>query len=800
MSELLYTLRRGLIAFLLLLPAFSHSQGTISGKITDSATDAGIEGAVVSINGTFLQTVTNADGSFSLPAANDTSVTITHLSYQPLTISVHEGNNSIKLIRRTYLTEEVTISSSRADKKSAVAFNDVSKADIEKINNGRDFPFLLNSIPSVVVTSDAGAGVGYTGIRVRGSDATRVNVTINGIPVNDPESHQVYWVDLPDIASSVENVQVQRGLGNSTNGAGAFGASINVLTNKISTEPYGTVSSSAGSFNTFKNTVSFGSGLLSNAFAVEGRLSKITSDGYIDRATSDLKSFYLSGGYYGKKNSLRFVTFSGQEKTYQAWYGVPQDSLNTNRTYNPAGEYYDADGNVHYYDDQTDNYQQDYYQLFYSHEINSKLILNTALFYTHGEGYYEEYKQDADLNGYSFPEITIGDSTITNADLIRRKWLSNDFYGANVSLEYSFQRLKLQAGVSGNYYEGEHYNEVIASEVMPLLNYPFEYYNDMSYKTDISAFVRAIYSISDHTDITIDLQQRHLEYTYTGFDENLGSARKTSSPDFFNPKAGINYSPKENMQFYLFAGIGHKEPVRDDYMNASPNDSLQPEKMIDLEGGMKMRMRNAMFGVNLYYMYYDNQLILTGKINDVGEYIRQNVEKSFRSGVEVDGEYKFSPKFYAKANATFSVNKIEVFREYLDDYDTWTQVVQEYKNTPISFSPSVTGYAAFGVSVLKGLNAEVSGKYVGRQFLTNTGNDASSLEAYFVSDLHLSYTLTPKKIKELTFRVSLFNLTNSEYSANGATYSGYSGGVRFDSNYYYPQALLNFSAGVLLKL
>jgi iron complex outermembrane receptor protein len=296
------------------------------------------------------------------------------------------------------------------------------------------------------------------------------------------------------------------------------------------------------------------------------------------------------------------------------------------------------------------------------------------------------------------------------------------------------------------------------------------------------------------------LQQRHLEYTYTGFDENTGKARKTIRSDFFNPKAGINYSPKENVQLYLFAGIGHKEPVRNDYINSTPKDSLVPEKMIDIEGGVKMQARKATFGVNLFYMYYDNQLILTGKVNDVGEYIRQNVQKSYRSGIEAEGEYKFSQRLYAKANATFSINKINTYREYVDDYDTWTQVVQEYKNTPIAFSPSITGYAALGFSIFKGMNAELCGKYIGDQYLDNTGNDARSLEGYFVSDLYLSYTLTPKKIKELTFRVSLFNLTNTEYSANGYTYSGYSGGVRYDYNSYYPQARMNVSGGVLVKL
>jgi iron complex outermembrane receptor protein len=766
-----------------------------SGRIVDANTNKGIEAAVVSITGTYLQTITDADGKFSFNTSVDTTVSIRHLSYKPVTVQL-SADNEIRLEPQTYISEEVTISSSRADRKSAIAYTDLSKSDIEKQNNGRDVPFLLNSLPSVVVTSDAGAGVGYTGIRVRGSDGTKVNVTINGIPVNDAESHQVYWVDLPDVASSVENVQVQRGLGNSTTGAGAFGASVNILTNKLSDKPYGEIASTAGSFNTFKNMVSFGSGLLNNAFAVEGRLSKITSDGYIDRATSDLKSFYLNTGYYGKKNSLRAVILSGKEKTYQAWYGVPDYVIDTNRTYNPAGEFYDNNGNVHYYADQTDNYQQDNYQLLYTHEFNKKLILKSALHYTYGRGYYEEYIPGAALSDYG-----LSDNDTTFADLIRRKWLSNDFSGANLSLEYSTSQLTVTGGIAGNYYAGDHFDQVIASAAgMSLTDYPHEYSNDDAFKTDISAFVKTVYSINPKTDLTIDLQERHVEYTYTGFTDLLETGRITSKVNFFNPKIGINYFIKPNLQAYIFGGIGHKEPVRDDYKTAISTDHLSPETLTDVEVGVKGKSKKSSYEINFYYMSYEDQLVNTGKINDVGEAVRQNVPNSHRAGVEAEAVTKLNQSVYLKGNITYSENKIKKYFEYLYDWSTGDVQINEYANTPISFSPSVTGFAGFGAEILKGFNAELDGKYVGKQYIDNTGSDLRSLDGYFVTDLHLSYTLKPKKISELTFQFSVFNLLSEKYSSNAYTYGESTNEGRVDYNYVFPQAELNVSGGVILKL
>jgi iron complex outermembrane receptor protein len=784
----------GAIAFIL-VPQLLLAQK--SGRVIDASTSEPVEGAVVSVNGTYLKSITDNEGNFTLTEDAD-SVSVTHISFRPVTVSL-KYSTEIKLEKKSYISEEVTISALRADNKSAIAYTDVSKAELEKQNNGRDFPFLLNSLPSVVVTSDAGAGVGYTGIRIRGSDATRVNVTINGVPVNDAESHQVYWVDLPDIASSVENVQVQRGLGNSTSGAGAFGATVNILTNKVSDKPYGTIASSVGSFNTFKNTVSFGSGLLNNAFAIEGRMSKITSDGYIDRATSDLKSFYLSAGYYGQKNSLRAIVFSGKEKTYQAWYGVPDFVVDTNRTYNPAGEYYDINGNPNYYNDQTDNYQQDNYQLIYTHEFNEKLLLNTTFHYTYGRGYYEEFIQGAKLFDYG-----LSDNDTTFADLIRRKWLSNDLAGANLSLDYHSSQLTLTGGISGNYYDGDHFDQVIASSAgLPLNNYPFEYSNDDAFKTDISAFLKTVYSINPKTDLTIDLQQRHVEYTYTGFVSLLETGGITTKVNFFNPKIGINYFIKKNLQAYVYGGIGHKEPVRDDYLAAISTDLLSPETLTDIELGLKGQSKKCSYGINFYYMDYKDQLVNTGKINDVGEAVRQNVPNSYRTGIEAEGMTRLN-QFYLKGNITLSENKIKKYFEYLYGEDTAGVVlvrINEYSQTPISFSPAVTGFAGIGMEILKGLNAELDGKYVGKQYIDNTGSELRSLQPYFITDLHLSYTLTPKKIREITFQFSVFNLMNEKYSSSGATYPGLDNfGERADYNVVFPQAEINFSGGVVVKL
>ena len=779
----------------------AFAQTIFNGVVSDDSGEK-IPGAYVRVKDGSAATVSDANGAFSIKSSGDTcTVIITHLSYETKEARMNSVNaNLIIVSKRAFISDEVNIIATRVDDKTGAAYQNISKGELEKNNLGQDLPYLLNYTPSVVTTSDAGSGVGYSGIRIRGSDGTRVNVTINGVPVNDAESHQVYWVDLPDLASSVDNIQIQRGVGSSTNGSGAFGGSVNIQTNTVANDPYATLSSSAGSFKTFKNTVSFGSGLINKTFAVEGRLSKISSDGYMDRSSSDLKSFYLSGGFYGKKNSLRAVILSGKERTDQAWYGVPQDSLTTNRKYNSAGEYTDATGRLRYYDNQTDNYQQDYYQLLYTHEFNSKWNVNGALHYTRGKGYYEEFKEGASLSAYNLPDVTIGDSTISNTNIVRQLWLSNDFYGATWSLQYRGNNLTFIAGGAGNEYKGLHYGEVKSAGFSPVVAFPFRYYTDKATKKDYNTFIKVTYYFQKGITGWIDLQRRDVSYGFSGPDDSYINSVQNVSLVFYNPKAGLNYQLNEHQQVYVTLGMAHKEPVRDDYLSSTPANRPKAEKMSDLELGYRFQKKAYRASVNGYYMKYDNQLILNGKINSVGEYIRESVPNSFRYGVEGESSYDNGKMFAYNVNLTLSRNLIAEYTEYVDDYDGGPQIVNTYDTTTIAFSPSVIAGAIVTIRPVKHFSVDVCGKYVGKQYLDNTTNETRKLDGYLLNDVRLSYTLNKKKVKSIEFRLTVNNIFNRKYISNGYTYSGFSGGERYDYNYYYPQAGINFLGGISIKI
>ena len=798
-----FGLRKIILSILILSSTYAKAQHNLTGILKNKDTGEPVAGATIYVDSSFLFTISDINGHFLLSGIkqNIFTITITHLSYTVEKRIVTSDNEIIfELISKSHLAEEVNISATRVNSRSTFAFTNIEKPEIEKNNLGQDLPYLLNLTPSVVATSDGGTGVGYTSLRIRGSDATRVNVTINGIPVNDAESHQVYWVDLPDISSSVENIQIQRGLGSSTNGTGAFGGSINILSTKLNAEPFAELNSTAGSFNTIKNTLLFGTGLLSNVFAIEGRFSIINSSGYIDRASSNLHSFYLSGGYYGKKNSLRAVAFSGKEKTYQAWYGITKDSLETSRTFNPAGEYYDVQGNLNYYDNQTDNYQQDNYQLLFSHEFKKLFTLNFALHYTRGKGYYEEYKTDESISDYNLSPINIGDSIITSMDLVRRLWLSNDFYGTTWSVDYEKGEINIKAGGAYNRYIGEHYGEVIASEIMQMQQYPYNYYKNDANKTDASIFIRSTYSPGELINLYLDLQERIVNYSFEGFNDELIIEKQNERNNFFNPKAGLSFLLSGKTQLYFSAGLGHKEPVRDDYISSTPSNRPHAEQMTDIETGIRYNSNKLSASLNGFIMNYKSQLILTGKINDVGEYIRESVNNSYRTGIELEGKINLSSKIYFHANISISRNRIKLYREYVDDYDGGPQIVNEYTNTSISFSPNSTGAAIVGFIPTKNFQIEFTGKYVGKQYLDNTTNETRKLDSYFTNDLNLSYTLHPVKIKEISFRFSLKNIFNQNYVSNGYTYSVINSGVRNDYNFYFPQAMLNWMVGVVVKV
>ncbi|MCP9769049.1 TonB-dependent receptor [Lacihabitans sp. LS3-19] len=707
---------------------------------------------------------------------------------------------------------EVVVSSTRANEKSGMAFSNVSKAEITKQNLGQDLPFLLNQMPSVVVSSDAGAGVGYTGIRIRGTDPTRINVTLNGIPYNDSESQGVYWVNMPDFASSVQSIQIQRGVGTSTNGAGAFGASINVNTLQLNRDAFSEVNTSAGSFNTLKTNFLASTGLLNDRFVFDARLSKITSDGFVDRASSDLKSYFLSGGYYHKNSFIRFNAFSGHEKTYQSWNGIP-DALAKN---DAAGidafverNYYDADFkkqmlasgrtfNFYTYENEVDDYKQDNYQLISSFKLSENWRFNPTLFYTKGKGFYEQYKSDASFASYGLANIKIGETEIESTDLIRQKWLDNDFYGGVWSLDYEGGgKLKGNLGGGVNKYEGGHFGEIIWAKYASESNIRYRYYDNNSIKTDMNFYGKLYYPLSTKLDIYGDLQYRSVHFSMKGTADALQNLDYQKSYSFLNPKIGLTYQANANTSAYVSYAKGAKEPSRQDFVDNAPTQP-NAEKLNDFEGGVKRSLGNWKMEGNVYYMLYKDQLVLTGKINNVGDAIRTNVAKSYRAGIELQVSGKLSEKLFLAANATFSQNKIANFVETVPSYDETPNEVNTFKNSDIAFSPNTIMGGNLTYRPLQKLEFSLLPKYVGKQYLDNTSNESRILDAYFVSDLRTSYTLKPKFMKELNFSVLVNNIFNKKYQSNGYTYSYLYGG-KITENFVFPQAGTNFLAAVRLR-
>ena len=663
------------------------------------------------------------------------------------TVSVHK------------VLDEVNVNALRANEKTPVAFTNINEAEIEKGNLGQDLPYLISLTPSVVTTSDAGAGIGYTAFRVRGSDPTRINVTVNGIPLNDSESQGVWWVNMPDFASSVDNIQIQRGVGTSTNGASAFGATINLKTTGLNRNPYVRSSNSYGSFNTLKNNAEFGTGLISGKFAFDGRLSQISSDGYMDRASSDLKSFYLSGGYFGANEMLKAVMFSGKERTYQAWYGVPLNYLDSNRTYNP----YD-------YENEVDNYGQTHYQLHYSKKARENTNVNVSAHYTHGEGYYEQFKAGEDLVDYGLNNVVIGDETVTSTDLIRRKWLNNDFGGVVFSLNHKMDKANLTFGGARNRYSGQHYGNVIWAEYASNGNYEHEYYRNIATKFDHNLYVKIDYVLFNNTNLYADFQKRKVKYEFLGNDEEGNTAEQSVNLDFFNPKLGIHHSLNANQAIYASLAVANKEPNRNDFVESSPNSRPLHETLYNAEMGYQFFSDWISFGANIYLMYYKNQLAPTGKINDVGAYTRTNIDNSYRRGIELEGTIKLGDRLHWAANMTLSQNKVAAFTEYIDNWDTWGQEKVEHTNTDLAFSPSVIWASHFNLKLSEKMNVEFISKYVGEQFIDNTSSDDRKLEDYLTNNLRLSYDIKNNwfDVAKLTLQVN--NILNNEYVSNAWVY------------------------------
>ena len=677
----------------------------------------------------------------------------------------------------------------RVSEQAPFAKTNISKAQIALNNVGQDLPFLLENTPSVVVHADAGIGVGYTGIRIRGTDATRINFTLNGIPYNDPESMGTFFVNIPDFGSSVNSIQIQRGVGTSTNGAGAFGASVNLMTNEYNPASYLSLQNTAGSFNSFKNNLVFGSGLIQNKFTIDGRISSITSDGFIDRANSNLKSFFLSGTYWGDNASLRLNVFSGKEKTYQAWYGVPQELLATNRTYNPAGT--EKAGAP--YDNQTDNYTQTHYQLFYNKNMKGNWKWNTAFYLTKGKGYYEEYKAGIDFSDYN---IDITGKMNIPADLVRRRWLDNEFYGQIAALSYVDSLNDLTIGGGWSVYDGLHFG------TLPYLNKMFapdnyRYYDNDALKKEMNTYVKWERRLSKKVKSFIDLQYRNVQHQMNGFTKNTDLVIERKF-DFFNPKMGLTYQAKK-IFYYTSVAVANKEPNRDDF-EASAIEQPRREQLIDWETGFEFKKPKYAINANVYYMDYKDQLVLTGKINDVGAYTRTNVPKSYRAGIELQFKYALNKKISSSYNITLSQNKIKEFTEYIDDYDSYTQLTVQHKNTNIALSPSLSYNRTLNWKPNDKLSFFWTTKYTSKQFLDNTQNKDRILDAYFINDINAHWTILNKPKFTMLLQVYANNVLDVQYAPNGYTYSYIYDKSLTTSNNFYPMAGRNYWISLKIDL
>lgn len=768
------------------------AQSTIKGKVIEKENGLPVPNATVSISPNLAAT-TDDDGNFSISGLRQGSfnITVSGIGYRTAMVAVQTGDAPTITLERIHLMlQPIEIRAVRAGDKAPFAKSNLSKKEIEKLNTGQDLPFVLNQLPSVIVNSDAGNGVGYTGIRIRGSDATRINVTLNGIPYNDAESQGTFFVDMPDFVSSVNSIQVQRGVGTSSNGAGAFGATINMTTNEFIEEAYAESNNTFGSFNTWKNTLKAGTGLINGHFTVDARLSSLSSDGYIDRAASNLKSFYVSTAYINNKTALRLNVFSGKEKTYQAWNGVPESILKTNRTYNSAGTEKPGDP----YNNETDNYVQTHYQLFLNQGLNDNWSFNVAGFLSRGLGYYEQYKGGTALSKYGLQNITIGDSVITKTDLVRQLWLDNYYYGSIFSLQYKNKGTQWITGGGWNRYDGEHYGRIIWSQTDIPKDY--EWYHLNAKKTDFNIYTKLQQHIAQNFDVFGDIQYRNIRYALNGFRDNP-DLFINNNYHFINPKVGLSYTHRGLSAFISYA-MASKEPNRDDF-EAGAGQQPQPERLQDIELGIEQKSNSFTWNANVYYMKYKDQLVQTGKINDVGAYTRTNVPDSYRAGIELQAKWQPLPWFNASANIAFSKNKIKNYTAFYDDYDNGGQKSETYKETDISFSPSVIGGGILNFIPVQNAELSLLSKYVGKQYLDNTSSNDKKLNAFYVQDVRLTYSIPKLLFKEINLMAQVNNIFNKKYEPNGYTYGYISEGKLVNENYYFPMAGTNFVLGLNVK-
>lgn len=761
--------------------------------------------------------------------------------------------------------DDVIVYATRANEKTPTTYSEISAKDLKSRNLGQDLPTLLNFSPSLVTTSDAGAGIGYTGMRIRGSDATRINVTVNGVPVNDSESHGVFWVNMPDFSSSVSNIQIQRGVGTSSNGAAAFGGTVNLQSTGVSADPFFETSNTVGSFSTWKTNVVYNTGLMNDVFNFEARLSKITSDGFIDRSAADLKSYYLSGGRYGEKTMIKAVIFGGQEITQQAWYGTPEARITGGSTdlqelIDFSGEYGTPEleanlrnsgrsFNYYTYDNEVDNYRQDHYQLHLAHTLADNWDLSGALHYTRGRGFFEQFRENDDFSDYGWQDIIYQRDTLfsdtksgneysnssfqqsfendpefsystqfdsngdtirdmngnvlqavvaqrTQTDLIRRRWLDNHFYGVTYALNYDSEDLDLTFGGAWNKYDGDHFGEIIWAQFAGNADIRDRYYDGNGVKKDFNTFLKINYQVGDRLNLFGDAQVRTINYETAGLDSDRSVYYIDTDFTFFNPKFGLTYTVNKSTNAYASFAIGNREPVRSDFIDASAGTKPGHETLQNLEIGVRSKGSKFSYEANYYYMNYENQLVVTGAVNDVGAPIRTNVPKSFRMGVELSGIYKLTENLTWTANLTLSKNKIDQFAETVSA--SFGEI--EHTDSDISFSPNVISGSDLSYSPTEGLTFQLLTKYVGKQFLDNTSNDGRAIDSYLTNDVRLSYDFSVKGVQNIGLSLLVNNVLDEEYSSNGYTWGYYYGAdILYQQNNYYPQAGRNFLLGLNVR-
>ena len=712
-----------------------------------------------------------------------------------LSAGILQAQEKLQDTTKIQALEQVYLNGVRVAADSPITHSNLTKQDLAKRNLGQDIPVLLNYLPGVVTTSDAGAGVGYTGIRVRGSDATRVNVTINGIPYNDSESQGTFWVNLPDFASSIESLQLQRGVGSSTNGSGSFGASLNIDTDRSSKEAYAQIANSYGSFDTRKHSVKFSTGLLNDRVEISGRVSNITSDGYIDRASSDLKSYFLQGSYKTDNTFIKALVFGGREVTYQSWFGIDEQTLNTNPTFNPAGMYSDEDGTVRFHQNQVDDYDQDHYQLIWNERYNNNWSTSATLNYTKGSGFFEEYKEDASLDFHGLLPITIDGETSAESDLVRRRWLENNFYALSANAHYKDENWDTTTGVFYSYYQGLHFGEVIWATNFTGPNLGDRYYSGTGDKHELTAFSKASYKINNSWSVFGDLQMRIVNYKTAGLTSDKVNMVVDEQYEFFNPKFGASYSLNQGNQLYISYGRASREPRRSDFEQGV----FTPEILDDYELGWRFTGENNTLSANLYYMDYKDQLVLTGQLDDSGGFIRETSGNSYRAGLEVEGDFRVLQQLHVRPNIALSSNKNK-------DYTTSRDgELVNLGTTNISFSPSFIAGNSIDYSPTQNLQVALLSKYVGEQYLGNIDSQTSKLDAYFLNDFSVNYTITNLSFaKSLVLQGLVNNIFDVKYISNGYFYT-------YDDDFstpgtvttiegagFYPQAGINFLVGATL--